>query len=915
MSLVFDGFSHQLPDVDPPETEEWLDSFDAVVDAHGRNRARYLLMRILERARARGVGFPATVSTPYINTIPSELEPWFPGDEFMERRIRAFIRWNAAVMVTRANHASEGIGGHLATYASSASLYEVGFNHFFRGKDDGTAGDQVYFQGHAAPGIYARAFLEGRLEEHDLDHFRMEVGRGGHGLSSYPHPRLMPDFWEFPTVSMGLGPIQAIYQARFNRYLLNRRLTDTSASRVWCFVGDGETDEPETLGALSLAAREKLDNLTFVVNCNLQRLDGPVRGNGKIIQELEAVFRGAGWNVIKVIWGSKWDELLARDVDGALLNKMNTTVDGEFQKYTVESGAYIRERFFGPDPRLRKLVEHLTDDDLRNLPRGGHDYHKLYAAYKAAVEHEGAPTVILAHTVKGWTLGPEIEARNATHQIKKMTKAQLLALRDTLYLQDQIPDAALDGDEPPYYRPPEGSPEHEYLLSRLRARGGSLPHRVVRAKPLPSPAAATFSEFAGGSNGRAVSTTMAFAVLIRNLLRDAAVGARVVPIIPDEARTFGMDGLFSEVKIYASTGQLYEPVDADMQLSYRESAQGQILEEGITEEGSMASLCAAGTSYATWATPTIPFYIFYSMFGFQRTGDLIWAFGDMRGRGFLMGGTAGRTTLNGEGLQHEDGHSLVLASTIPNLLTYDPAFAFETAEIVRVGIERMYTRPFDDPAGDCFYYLTLYNENYVMPPMPAGDAVPGAPELGNVAAGIVNGLYRFSAAPTGNGRAATVLFSGSASQAALEAQRMLADEWDCGAELWSATSYKALREDALSVERTNRLHPTRPAASPYVTQALSHSEGPVVAVTDFMKQVPDMIARWAPRHFTPLGTDGYGRSDTRPALRRHFETDAAHVVVAVLAGLVATGEAKPEEVADAIARYGIDTEGPDPRTA
>jgi pyruvate dehydrogenase E1 component len=915
MSLVFDGFSHQLPDIDPAETTEWLDSFDAIVEGHGRNRARYLLMRLLERAREHGVGFPATVSTPYINTIPPELEPWFPGDEYTERRIRAFIRWNAAVMVTRANHLSEGIGGHLATFASSASLYEVGFNHFFRGKDDGTAGDQVYFQGHAAPGIYARAFLEGRLAEEDLDHFRMEVGRAGRGLSSYPHPRLMPEFWEFPTVSMGLGPIQAIYQARFNRYLMHRHLADTSGSRVWCFVGDGETDEPETLGALTLAAREKLDNLIFVVNCNLQRLDGPVRGNGKIIQELEAVFRGAGWNVIKVIWGSKWDELLTRDVDGVLLNKMNTTVDGEFQKYAVESGAYIREHFFGPDPRLRKLVEHLSDDDLRNLPRGGHDYRKLYAAYKTAVEHEGAPTAILAKTVKGWTLGPEIEARNATHQIKKMTKAQLLTLRDTLYLHDEIPDSALEAEEPPYYRPAEGSPEHDYLMMRRRALSGSLPRRVVRAKPLPEPAPATFSEFASGSKGRPVSTTMAFAVLLRNLLREPTVGHRVVPIIPDEARTFGMDGLFSEVKIYASTGQLYEPVDAGMQLSYRESAQGQILEEGITELGSMASLCAAGTSYATWATPTIPFYIFYSMFGFQRTGDLIWAFGDLRGRGFLLGGTAGRTTLNGEGLQHEDGHSLVLASTFPNLRAYDPAFAYETAEIVRDGIRRMYSLPFSDPEGDCFYYLTLYNENYVMPAMREGDAIPGVPELGSVTDGIVKGLYRFAPAPEDKRRRATILFSGSACQAAIEAQRILAEEWDCGAELWSATSYKALREEALAVERFNRLHPSAPAEVPYVTHALSQSEGPVVAVTDFMKQVPDMVARWVPRSFTPLGTDGYGRSDTRAALRRHFEIDAAHIVVAALAGLANCGDAKAEEIADAIYRYGIDAESPDPRLA
>jgi pyruvate dehydrogenase E1 component len=906
MSLIFDGFSHQLPDIDPTETAEWLDSFDAVVDTHGRSRARFLLMKLLERAREAQVGFPATVSTPYINTIPPELEPWFPGDEYMERRIRAFIRWNAAVMVTRANHRSEGIGGHLATYASSASLYEVGFNHFFRGKDDGQCGDQVFFQGHAAPGIYARAFLEGRLVEDQLDHFRMELGGGG--LSSYPHPRLMPDFWEYPTVSMGLGPINAIYQARFNRYLLNRRLADTSRSKVWCFVGDGETDEPETLGALSLGARDQLDNLIFVVNCNLQRLDGPVRGNGKIIQELEATFRGAGWNVIKVIWGSRWDELLTRDIDGVLLNKMNTTVDGEFQKYAVESGAYIREHFFGPDPRLRKLVEHLSDDELRTLPRGGHDYRKLYAAYKAATEHEGSPTVILAKTVKGWTLGPEIEARNATHQIKKMTKSQLHALRDTLFLKDEIPDSALDADEPPYYRPPVDSDAYEYLMTRRQALAGSLPKRVVRAKPIPAPNPKVFTEFYGGSNGRSVSTTMAFAVLLRNLLRDPDVGSRVVPIIPDEARTFGMDGLFSEVKIYAPFGQQYEPVDAGMQLSYRESAQGQILEEGITEAGSMSSFTAAGTSYATWGQAVMPFYIFYSMFGFQRTGDLIWAFGDVRGKGFMLGGTAGRTTLNGEGLQHEDGHSLLLASVVPTIRAYDPAFAYETAIIVSDGIRRMW----GPQPEDCFYYLTLYNENYDMPALPP---LREGVALASIEEGVIAGLYPFADAPADKSRRATILFSGSAWLAAEEAQRLLADEWDVGAELWSATSYKALREQALTVERHNRLHPGEEAKVPRVTELLSAAEGPTVAVTDFMKAVPDQIARWVPGPFIPLGTDGYGRSDTRANLRRHFEIDAAHIVVAVLSGLVGSGQAKAEEVSKALARYGIDAENLDPRLA
>ncbi|MBA2607551.1 MAG: pyruvate dehydrogenase (acetyl-transferring), homodimeric type [Actinobacteria bacterium] len=896
--VIFDGFSHQVPDTDPSETSEWMESFDAIVETHGKTRARFLLMKLLERARAQQIGFPATVSTPYINTIPRDAEPWFPGDEHIERRIRAFIRWNAAVMVTRANARSEGIGGHLSTFASSASLYEVGFNHFFRGKDDGQFGDQVYFQGHAAPGIYARAYLEGRLSEHQLDGFRTELG--GLGLSSYPHPRLMPDFWEFPTVSMGLGPLQAIYQARFNRYLLNREIADTSKAKVWGFLGDGETDEPESLGALSLAAREGLDNLVFVVNCNLQRLDGPVRGNGKIIQELEAVFRGAGWNVIKVVWGSKWDELLARDTDGVLLNQMNNTVDGQFQKYAVSDGKYIRDHFFGPDPRLRKIVEHLTDDEIRALPRGGHDYRKLYAAYKAAVEHEGSPTVILAKTIKGWTLGPEIESRNATHQIKKMTKAQLLAMRDTLYLQDEIPEAALDEKLPPYYRPADGSDIHEYLMTRRKALDGSLPRRLPRVALRELPAPATFDEFMGGSKAQAVSTTMAFARLIRNLLRDKAIGERVVPIVPDEARTFGMDALFKEFEIYAPFGQHYEPVDKELLLSYTESSDGQVLEEGITEAGSMCSFTAAGTSAVTWGAPMIPFFIFYSMFGFQRVGDLAWAAGDSGARGFMLGATAGRTTLNGEGLQHQDGHSLLLASTVPNVAAYDPAFAYEVATIIQDGIARMYGREDRDE----FFYITLYNENYVMPARPDG-----------VEEGIRRGLYRFAEAPEGPTRVATVLFSGSASQAALTARDALAADFDVAAELWSATSYKTLREDALSVERFNRLHPSRSAEVPYVTAALTDAAGPVVAVTDFMKAVPDQIARWVPASYTTLGTDGFGRSDTRQALRHHFEVDAGHIVVAVLDALAAQGAAKPQEVEAAIEKYGINADAPDPRLA
>ncbi|MHB8457973.1 MAG: pyruvate dehydrogenase (acetyl-transferring), homodimeric type, partial [Acidimicrobiales bacterium] len=761
--MIFDGYSHQVPDIDPEETTEWLDSFDSVVEGRGRDRARFLLLKLLERARAAQVGVPATVSTQYVNTIPPDQEPWFPGDEHLERRIRAYIRWNAAVMVTRANARDTGIGGHLSTFASSASLYEVGFNHFFRGKANGLPGDQVFFQGHASPGIYARAFVEGRLDEAELDGFRFETG--GNGLSSYPHPRLMPDFWEYPTVSMGLGPLAAIYQARFNRYLLNRELVDTTGSRVWCFVGDGEMDEPESQAALRLAARDRLDNLVFVVNCNLQRLDGPVRGNGKIIQELEALFRGSGWNVIKVIWGRKWDELLARDVDGVLVNKMDTTRDGDFQTFATQSGAYIREHFFGPDPRLRKMVEHLTDLELQQLPRGGHDYRKLYAAYKAATEQSGAPTAILAKTIKGWTLGPEIEGRNATHQIKKMTREQLRVLRDRLYLQEEIPDSALDAEHPPYFRPSAGSLEHEYLNARLSALGGSLPQRVVRGRGrtgLPAPDESVFSEFLAGSRGQAVSTTMAFARMLRNMLRDAGIGRHVVPIIPDEGRTFGLDALFSEVKIYSADGQRYTPVDAGLLLSYSEDKRGQILEEGITEAGSMASFQAAGTAYATWSTPMIPIFLFYSMFGFQRIGDMIWQAADARARGFLIGCTAGRTTMSGEGLQHEDGHSQLLASVVPNIRAFDPAFAYEIALIMEDGLRRMY----GPEAEDVIYYLTLYNENYPMPSLPE-DATRRA----QVREGVLKGAYCFSEPKkqrrqSGGGPGAVILFSGTAWQAA-----------------------------------------------------------------------------------------------------------------------------------------------------
>ena len=894
---MIDGFVHQLPDIDPAETQEWLDSLDAVVGAQGKTRARFLVSKLLERARQLQVGVPATVSTPYVNTISPEEEPFFPGDEDLERRIRAFIRWNAAVMVVKANKHADGIGGHLATFASSAALYEVGFNHFFRGKDGGLPGDHVYFQGHAAPGIYARAFLEGRLTTDQLDHFRREVGGGG--LSSYPHPRLMPDFWEYPTVSMGLGPLCSIYQARFNKYLHNRKLEDTSQSRVWAFLGDGECDEPESLGSISLAAREGLDNLIWVVNCNLQRLDGPVRGNGKIIQELEAVFRGAGWNVIKVVWGSKWDELLQVDVDGVLLEKMNTTVDGEFQRYAVEDGGYAREHFFGPDPRLRRMVEHLSDEEIRNLPRGGHDYRKLFAAYKAATEQEGAPTVILAKTVKGWTLGPDVEGRNATHQIKKMTTDQLRLLRERLHLEDMVPEESLvDGAEPPYISLDPDSDAAKYLLQRRTALDGSLPKRTTTPRrPIELPADAAFTEVLGGSGKQAASTTTAFTRLLRNLCRDKAFGPRVVPIVPDEARTFGMDALFKELGIYASKGQHYEPVDHDLLLSYKESQSGQILEEGITEAGSLASFIAAGTSYATQGVPMVPFFTFYSMFGFQRVGDLIWQATDARARGFLLGATAGRTTLLGEGLQHQDGHSLLLASVNPAIEAYDPAFAYEVAVIVRDGLRRMWVE-----GEDLVYYLALYNENHVMPPMPEG-----------AADGVIEGLYRWAGAPEGVDATASVLFSGTANLAAREAQAELAEHYGIGVDLWSATSYKRLREQALSTERWNRLHPEEPGQVARVTELLAGT-GPVVAVTDFMKAVPDQIGRWVPdgRRFTPLGTDGFGRSDTREALRRHFETDTGHVVTAVLSSLATDGTVEASLVKDAIDRYGLDPDAADP---
>jgi pyruvate dehydrogenase E1 component len=894
--MYFDEFKHQLPDIDPEETEDWLSSLDEVVAQEGEMRARFLMYKLLKRARQLQIGLPPLTQTRYINTISPEQEPSFPGDEELERRIRRLIRWNAVAMVLRANNQFSGIGGHLATYASAATLYEVGFNHFFRGKDGEGSGDQIFYQGHAAPGIYARAFLEGRLSVDQLDHFRRETISGQRGLSSYPHPRLMPDFWEFPTVSMGLGPISAIYQARYNRYLHNRGLLDTSGSRVWAFLGDGETDEPESLGALHVAAREGLDNLTFVVNCNLQRLDGPVRGNGKIIQELESVFRGSGWNVIKVIWGREWDDLLARDIDGLLVQKMNETLDGEFQKYSVSGGAYIREHFFGPDPRLRKLVDHLSDDDLAKLRRGGHDYRKVYAAYKAAVEHKGAPTVILAHTVKGWTLGPGVEARNITHQAKKLNEAELRIFRDRLELP--IPDDTLK--EAPYYHPGAESEEVTYLLERRRQLGGPLPKRHVRNQPLPAPGPTVDAEFSAGSQ-TPVSTTMVFTRILRNLIRDPEIGSRIVPIIPDEARTFGMDPLFKEVGIYAALGQRYEPVDSDLVLSYREAVNGQVIEEGITEAGSMASFQAAGTSYSTHGLATIPFYIFYSMFGFQRTGDQMWAFGDARGRGFLMGATAGRTTLHGEGLQHDDGHTQILASTLPNIRAYDPAFAYELAAVIRDGIGRMY----GPKPEDVFYYITIYNENYVQPARPEGVTDEQ----------ILRGIYRLAAAPDlgRDANPARLVGSGSILGQVLAARDLLAEKFGVAAEVYSAPSFQLLRRDALEAERWNRLHPdAREQRVPYVSTILQPDGGPIVAATDWIKSLPDMVARWVPTTYLSLGTDGFGRSDTRENLRALFEIDPPHIAAATLVALARCGALPAAKATKAIRALDIDPEKADP---
>ena len=854
------------------------------------------MLSLMEKARNNNLGVSALRGTDYINTIAPELEPSFPGDEMMERRIRAFIRWNAAVMVHRAQRPGIGVGGHISTYASSASLYEVGFNHFFRGKDHPGGGDQIFFQGHASPGMYARAFVEGRFTEHQMDGFRQELSHDGGGLSSYPHPRLMPDFWEFPTVSMGLGPINAIYQARFNRYLHGRGLKDTSDQRVWAFLGDGETDEPESLGAIGLAAREGLDNLTFVINCNLQRLDGPVRGNGKIIQELESIFGGAGWNVIKVVWGREWDELLAKDRDGALLELMNRTTDGDYQTFKAESGAYVREHFFGRDPRTAAMVADWSDEKIWALKRGGHDYRKLYAAYKAATEHKSRPTVILAKTIKGWTLGSHFEARNATHQMKKMTHEDLLAFRDTLHIP--LKDEEIDAKAPPYYHPGKDSPEYKYMMERRTVLGGSVPARRKISAPIAQPPLSTYESVARGSGHQEVATTMAFVRLFKDLLKDPEMGKHFVPIIPDEARTFGMDSLFSSLKIYSPHGQNYASVDRELMLSYKESTSGVILHEGINEAGSTASFTAVGTSYSTHDVPMIPIYIFYSMFGFQRTGDAFWAAADQLARGFVLGATAGRTTLNGEGLQHEDGHSLLLASTNPAVVSYDPAFGFEIGHIVRDGLRRMY----GENSENIYYYLTVYNEPYVQPEEPKNLDVEG----------LLKGIYLYAPATFKSKKKVQLLASGVAMNWAMKAQQLLADDFGISANVWSVTSWNELRRDGLATDRHNLLNP-EDQRSAYITRKLEGYEGPVVAVSDFMQAVQDQVAPWVKNKFLSLGTDGFGLSDTRGALRRHFKVDAESIVIGALSQLVATGEIKSKVVSEAIAKYNIhDVKAADP---
>ncbi|GGC71679.1 pyruvate dehydrogenase (acetyl-transferring), homodimeric type [Hoyosella rhizosphaerae] len=891
--VIREGIASYLPDIDPEETTEWLESFDSMLAHSSPARGRYLLLRLLERASERRVAVPALTSTDYVNTIPTEHEPWFPGDEDVERRYRAWIRWNAAIMVHRAQRPGVGVGGHISTYASSAALYEVGFNHFFRGKSHPGGGDQIFIQGHASPGIYARAFLEGRLTSDQLDGFRQEhshAGAGG-GLPSYPHPRLMPEFWEFPTVSMGLGPMNAIYQARFNHYLHGRGIKDTSDQHVWAFLGDGEMDEPESRGLVHVAAMEGLDNLTFVVNCNLQRLDGPVRGNGKIIQELESFFRGAGWHVIKVIWGREWDSLFYADKDGALVNLMNTTPDGDFQTYKANDGDYVREHFFGRDPRTKELVKDLSDSDIWNLKRGGHDYRKVHAAYQSAMQHKGQPTVILAHTIKGYSLGSHFEGRNATHQMKKLALDDLKQFRDTQRIP--ISDEELEKDPylPPYYHPGNDAPEIQYMIARRTALGGFLPQRRNKARALKLPDDKPYQAIRKGSGKQEVATTMAIVRLFKELLRDKEIGKRIVPIIPDEARTFGMDSWFPSLKIYNRLGQLYTSVDADLMLAYKESTSGQILHEGINEAGSVGSFIATGTSYSTHDEPMIPVYIFYSMFGFQRTGDSFWAAADQMTRGFILGATAGRTTLTGEGLQHADGHSHTLASTNPAVIGYDPAFAFEVSYIVKDGLRRMFG---DDPE-NIFYYITLYNEPFVQ---------PAEPEDLDVDA-LLKGIYRYSKAPGGRVRA-NILASGISLPWAIRAQELLAEEWDVAADVWSVTSWSELRRDGRRCEDAALKNPSADKGEAFVTRMLSSADGPFVGVSDWESAVPDQIRTWVPGHYVTLGADGFGFSDTRPAARRFFNIDAESIAVGVLSALADTGEVDRKLAAEAAEKYQID---------
>ena len=862
------------------ETREWIESLDYVLDHNGDQRAAKLIKNLQIHALKRGVKLPFTANTPYINTIALTKQPKYPGDPEIEWKIRSLIRWNAMAMVVRANRLEEGIGGHISTFASAAALYEVAFNHFFRGRNENHEGDIVYFQGHAAPGIYARAFLEGRLCIEDLQNFRRDLQPEG-GLTSYPHPWLMPDFWQFPTVSMGLSPIMAIYQARFNRYLEDRGLKKPSDARVWAFLGDGETDEPETLGAITLASREHLDNLIFVVNCNLQRLDGPVRGNGKIIQELEAIFRGAGWNVIKVVWGSNWDPLLEKDEDGILVKRMTDALDGDYQKYSVASGEYIRDHFFGTDPRLKEMVKDLSDTELQKLRRGGHDPEKIFTAFKAAIENVGSPTVILAKTIKGYGLGESGEGRNITHQQKKLNEDELKLFKKRF----DIPISDEDISRAPFYKPPDDSPEIKYIKERRQELGGYLPKREVICDPIKAPSEKLFEEFYQGSGDREVATTMAFVRMLAKMLKDKNIGKLIVPIVPDEARTFGMEALFRQVGIYSHVGQLYEPVDAETLLYYKEAVDGQILEEGITEAGSMSSFIAAGTAYATHGINTIPFFIYYSMFGFQRIGDLVWAAGDMRCKGFMVGGTSGRTTLAGEGLQHQDGHSHLLAYPVPNLKAYDPAFAYEIAVIIQDGIRRMYVEQ-----EDIFYYITVMNETYLQPPMPEG-----------AREGILKGIYKFRNSENKEAKLHAQLFgSGTILNEVLKAQEVLGEKYGVAADVWSVTSYKELYRDGLEKERWNMLHPSEIKRVPYITECVKDAPGVFVAASDYVMALPDSISQWLPRPLVTLGTDGFGRSASRKALRDFFEVDWRYITLAVLASLTWQKELDPAIVEKAI---------------